>query len=166
VSRELGLHNTARRYLIDRVERQTGSFSEGEPGRDVDATDSQHWADELSARHRFLASLLVEVERTDPDNAPDVSELRLRLAAAADHAYHLVTRDLPDCHVAVLDELAKAQAVFEGSVDGLAHVSLLPYRRVLTDEESVALRAQAADRWIQGNLWHPMWCMMFLGTYW
>ncbi|MEU8819594.1 hypothetical protein [Actinoplanes sp. NPDC048796] len=87
---------------------------------------------------RQAGKLLVEIERLDPDDLPPADTLAATLLAFPDELFVAEVR-----HWLAQPDLTAAP---------------LPYRRVLTAEESEAWRTEVRRRWgvSDAGVWHPM----------
>ncbi len=149
------LHSSARRYLVER---------QHEIGRRYVAPQAadrrRRVAKDFSPRRGVVDAILVEVERLDPDRLPDVPTLLDVFQSAADTARpSYVESPISAAEVnAISDERERFRAavdVFrsEDRVSGRR----MPYRRVLTPDESSHWRARLQEQWgMEGLIWHPM----------
>ncbi|NUT04363.1 MAG: hypothetical protein HOV76_12855 [Hamadaea sp.] len=137
------LHDTARRYLMDRYAELWNRDSVPKP----------------FPRYNVVNAILVEVERLDADDLPPAPELAGLLRRAAAEADSLFTRPADETEARAM---ADERGLFAGRVREWAaqpdlQVEPIGYRRVLTKDESAEWRERAQVRWGVVNLvWYPM----------
>jgi hypothetical protein len=111
-------------------------------------------------RYNVVEAMLVEVERLDPDQLPDVRTLAAALDRAAWVGQSLLT-DPPGGELQA-EVMQDERRLFSEAVEAwmaIADLAVEPlgYRRVLTPEESSDWRMRLERRWgTQGTCWHPM----------
>jgi hypothetical protein len=111
-------------------------------------------------RYQVVQAMLVQVERLDPDQLPDLEGLAAALDRAAFGAQSPFT-DPPGGAVQA-EVMANERGLFGAAVETWMsipdlEVEPLGYRRVLTAEESSDWRARLQARWgVQATSWHPM----------
>lgn len=143
------MHTAARRYLLDRLRR---------------AEDVRH--------------LLEEVERREPGDFPSVEALRQWLLEVASRVEDDVRQPVetrgkgeriqivrwPERTPAQLAKVRQERDAFAAYIRGLGEAELravapLPYRRVLSERQSVRWRAKLAERWDaqpREHYWYPL----------
>lgn len=125
--------------------------------------DGYHYTPEALAtfpRYNVLNAIRVELERIDPAKLADVENTRTLLVLAGEMAEDDFTRR----PIGEIDERAMAEerAAFCRYMGGLELSDLnvveeLPYRRVLTAEESKSIWSRLRDRWqIRNGYWYPL----------
>ncbi|MEU8392416.1 hypothetical protein [Micromonospora sp. NPDC048842] len=155
------VHWASRRYLTQRYdELRTGYGQLPNDGRQADGYLYTTEAKRIFPRYNVVAAILIEVERLDPDHLPGIDVMTHVLLAAAESANSRFTTSTQD-EVAA-DAIADERRLFAANVRRwLAQPDLsvdpLPYRRVLTSEESSAWHASLRQRWgVQDGCWHPL----------
>lgn len=136
------LHTAARRFCQ-------------EPGWDYSPEASQ-----IFPRYRVDAAIQAQVERLTPDSIKDVEELRGLLIRACDVAEDPLraefTNDL--ALIAIREEASDFRDYIQVlGTSGLTGLAPLPYRRVLSEEESEYLWNQLKQTWAVGDgYWFPL----------
>jgi hypothetical protein len=163
VNASLALHTAARRYCLERHAYWCERYSEIVRKQGDRQRDGYHYTPEALStfpRYNVLNAIRVELERIDPAELGSVDDTRALLVLAGETAQDDFTRK-PSGEI---DERAMAQErdEFCRYIDGLKVGSLsaieeLPYRRVLTTEESKAIWSRLRSRWeIPQGYWFPL----------
>jgi len=126
------------------------------------AFDSAHpEAQNIYPRYQVLTAILVAVESVVPEDFATLEDLRGFLLAAGQTAEDMSTR--PPKSPVALHAMADERAAFCGFIqrltpEDLGDVAPLPYRRTLSREEHVDLRARLTERWgaREGQYWYPL----------
>jgi hypothetical protein len=155
------LHSASRRYLTARYEELQREYSHlPNDGRQADGYHYTTEARRILPRYNVVEAMLVEVERLDPDRLPGVDVVTSMLLAAAASAQSLFT-STPDDEIQA-QSMADERRLFTANVqrwETQPHLPAdpVPYRRVLTPEESSGWRTSLQQRWgVQNGCWHPM----------
>ena len=159
----LALHTAARRYRLERHAYWCERYSEIVRKREDRQRDGYHYTPEALAtfpRYNVLNAIRVELERIDPANLGDVDDTRACLVLAGETAQD----DFTQKPSGEIDERAMAEegGEFCRYIDGLQVADLsaieeLPYRRLLTTEESKATWSRLRSRWeIPRGYWFPL----------
>lgn len=152
------LHHAARRYLIERYDELCRAYAKLPQRRGSDGYSLR--ARRIFPRYKLVQAILVEVERLDPDNPPDLPGLAAALDRATGRAQSSSTEHLDGA--VELEAVAQESALFDSAVRTWLSVpdldvEPLGYRRVLDADESSTWRTRLAKRWgVQGSSWHPM----------
>jgi len=163
VNASLALHKAARRYCLERHAFRFQRYSEIVRKKGDRQRDGYHYTPEALAtypRYNVLSAIRVEIERIDPANLGDVEETRTLLVLAGETAQD----DFTQKPIGEIDERAMAgeRGDFCRYIEGLKNSDLseiekLPYRRVLTKEESKAIWSRLRSRWeIPNGYWFPL----------
>ncbi|WP_146017597.1 hypothetical protein [Verrucosispora sp. ts21] len=155
------LHWASRRYLMTRYEELHSEY-----GRLPDGScraDGYHYTTEakrIFPRYDVVEAMLMEVERLDPDRLPAVDVLVSMMLAAADGGDSPLTEppyDEVEAQAAADERRLFAAKVQHWTAQADVRADPVPYRRVLTREESSAWRTSLQRRWgVQSGGWHPM----------
>jgi hypothetical protein len=126
-----------------------------EPGWDYSAE-----AYRIFPRYRVATAIQIEVERLMPDSSSTFEELRSQLIHACDVAESRLHGELenPIAREALSQEATDYRAFIQvlGEAD-LINLLPLPFRRVITEEESKNLWRQLKEVWdIGGGPWFPL----------
>jgi hypothetical protein len=147
------LHTAARRYCLERHAYWSQRYSEIVRKRGDRLRDEYHYTPEALAtfpRYNVLNAIRVELERMDPAKLGDVDGTRKLLVLAGETAQD----DFTEKPIGEIDKRAMAEergefcryVVALGLAD-LSAIEKLPYRRVLTTEESKAIWSRLRSRW-------------------
>lgn len=159
----LRLHTAARRYCFDRHALWCERYSEiVRKGKDRQR-DDYHYTDEALAtfpRYNILNAIRIELERIDPATLDDLEAARELLILAGEVAEDDFTRR----PISEIEQRAMAEEreAFCCRIRGLTasdlvEVEPLPFRRVLTSEESKSLWSRIKGRWqISEGYWYPL----------
>jgi hypothetical protein len=161
------LHTAARRYCQDRFAEWAGIYQDlqRKEGAGVQNLFQPGWdySDEAYRtfpRYRFAKNTQIEIERLVVDSKTSLSEIKARLIAASEKAH-------TNLHTKLTNKLAR-QALREEAEDFKAHVEAvnpadlaqvepLPYRRVLSKEETERLWGELKKVWgVGGGYWYPL----------
>ncbi len=155
------LHWASRRYLTARYEELQREYSQlPKGGREADGYYYTTEAKRIFPRYNVVDAMLIEVERLDPDRLPGVDVVTSTLLTAAENAESPFTKPTHDEVQA--QAMADERRLFVANVQRWkAQANLrtdpVPYRRVLTPEESSAWRTSLQQRWgVQNGWWHPL----------
>jgi hypothetical protein len=161
------LHTAARRFCEDRYSDWTQAYSELEARENIRIEkrfelgwDYSEEAYRVFPRYRIEKAIRIEVERLDPQSSKSLEELRLQLISASDIAEARLRADINNAiAVKALREEAEdyktyIRALCEGD---LVSIAPLPFRRVISVEESKKLRNQLKIIWDIGeSYWFPL----------
>lgn len=161
------LHTAARRYCGDEHSQWMGCYSTLTAAGRVQVPrqgnigwDYSEEAYQVFPRYRIAEAIQVEVERIIPSEGKSVEDLRALLLKAAQLAQGKLTAELknPLAQTALAMEADEYRKFLRGLTEAdLVAVQRLPYRRVLSAEESERIWAGLKDRWqIGGNYWFPL----------
>ncbi|MGC4758968.1 hypothetical protein [Micromonospora trifolii] len=155
------LHWASRRYLTQRYDELWDGYRQlPNDGRHADGYHYTTEAKRIFPRYNVVAAILTEVERLDPDHLPGIDVVTHYLLAAAESANSPFTT--PTQGEVEADAIADERRLFAANVQrwlAQPHLSVdpLPYRRVLTSQESSAWRTSLRQRWgVQDDCWHPL----------
>ena len=159
----LALHTAARRYCLDQHAFWCERYSEIVRRHGDRRRDGYHYTPEALAtfpRYNVLNAIRVEIERIDPSNLIDSEETRARLVLVGRTA----TDDVSRKPMGQIDQRAMAEEreAFTRYIGALSPSELmavepLPYRRVLTAEESKSIWSPVRGRWqIPEHYWYPL----------
>lgn len=154
----LALHTAARRYCLERHAHWCQRYSEL-----VRQRDGYHYTPEALAtfpRYNVLNAIRVELERIDPAKLGDVDDTRAVLVLAGETAQD----DFTQKPIGEIDERAMAEErgdfchyIGGLKIADLSAIEKLPYRRVLTTEESKATWSRLRSRWeVPEDYWFPL----------
>jgi hypothetical protein len=163
VNAPLALHTAARRYCLERHAYWCKRYSEIVRKRGDRQRGGYHYTREELAtfpRYNVLNAIRVELERFEPANLGDVEQTRTLLVLTGQTAQD----DFTQKPIGEIDEQAMAEerGDFCRYVGGLKDSDLdsiekLPYRRVLTKEESKTIWSRLRSRWaITEGYWFPL----------
>jgi hypothetical protein len=163
VNASLALHTAARRYCLERHAYWCQRYSEIARKPGDRQRDGYHYTPEALAtfpRYNVLNAIRVELERIDPANLGEVEQTRALLVRAGETAQD----DFTQMPIGEIDERASAEerGDFCRYISGLKSCDLsaiekLPYRRVLTTEDSNAIWSRLRSRWeIADGYWFPL----------
>jgi hypothetical protein len=149
------LHTAARRFCIEQDTYWIGEYQKLQSFSELSY--------KLFPRYRLAQATLIEIERVTPNQSSALDQMRKTLEAAGENALTPLLDEFKGktLSVAALKDQALAYAKFiEGlSSRELERVEPLPYRRVLSQEESVSLWQSLESRWSirgQGYGWYPI----------
>jgi hypothetical protein len=159
----VALHTAARRYCLEQHARWCERYAElGRQGKDRQPDGYGYSPEALATfpRYNVLSAIRVDLERLDPSGLGGLEDARALLVLAGMTAENEFTRR-PSGEI---DRRAMAEErdAFCRYVAGLEPSDLeavagLPYRRVLTAEESRSLWSTLRARWqISGSDWYPL----------
>ncbi|MEU7949185.1 hypothetical protein AB0C50_31290 [Micromonospora taraxaci] len=155
------LHWASRRYLTRRYEELQGEYGRlPNSGRQADGYHYTTDAKEIFPRYNVVDAILVEVERLDPDRLPSGDVVASMMLTAAESVNSPFTEP-PYDEVQAL-AMADERRLFAAKVQHWTaqtdfRTDPVPYRRVLTPEESSAWRTSLQRRWgVQNGCWHPL----------
>lgn len=155
------LHWASRRYLTRRYEELQREYG-GLPN-DGHQADGYHYTTEAKGifpRYNVVDAILMEVERLDPDRLPSVDVVASMMLTAAERVHCPFTE--PPYDDVEAQAIADERRLFAAKVRHWTtlpdfRTDPVPYRRVLTPEESSAWRASLQQRWgVQNGWWHPL----------
>ncbi len=162
MNESLALHTAARRYCLQHhaywCERYSELLNKGGDRR----PDRFHYSDEALAtfpRYKILDAIRVEIERIDPAELGDLETTRALLILAGEIAEGDFKGPINQ-----IEQRAKAEEretfcryIREFAVADLNAVEALPFRRVLTTEESKAIWLRLQEQWqIADGGWYPL----------
>jgi hypothetical protein len=162
-----GLHTAARRYCQDRFAEWAGIYENlqrkenwrvqnlFQPGWDY--SDEAY---RTFPRYRVAKNTQIEIERLVADSRMSLAEMRKHLIAASDKAEAGLQTELTNklARNAIHEEAEDFRVYMETlKPEDLAQVQALPYRRVLSKEESERLWRQLRKVWGVGDgYWFPL----------
>ena len=159
----LALHTATRRYALEQYSLWRSRYSDIMRKRNDRKRDDYHYTSEALAtfpRYNVLNAIRIELERIEPSTLDDLENTRKRLIIACETAQDIFTEN----PIGKTDERAMADER-EGFVRfikalvpfDLDKVEPLPYRRVLTPDESNCLWARLQEQWkISDRMWFPL----------
>ena len=157
----LALHTLARRYCLDRHSFWCQRYSEiARAGRDRQYDGYTTEALQTFPRYNVLNAIRVELERLEPAELADVENTRSLLVLVGESAEDEFTRR----PIGEIDRSAMADEretfcryIRERTLYDLQAVEAMPYRRVLTAEESKSIWSHVRTRWqIAEGYWYPL----------
>jgi hypothetical protein len=159
------MHTAARRYCIDQFAYWSNRYSAmSRQGTDrIETDDGWEYTPEalgIFPRYNVLRAIGVEIERLNPERLEDFVEARELLLAAGITADDEFTRN-PIDHIAANTALDEREA-FCRFIRNVSEVELgaiepLPYRRVLSTEESDQIWSRLRQAWrISEGYWYPL----------
>ena len=155
------LHWASRRYLTARYEELQREYSQlPNDGRQADGHHYTTEAKRIFPRYNVVDAMLIEVERLDPDRLPGVDVVTSAMLAAAESADSPFTK--PPHDEIQAQAMADERQLFAANVqcwkaDPNLRADPVPYRRVLTREESSAWRTSLQQRWgVQNGWWQRL----------
>jgi len=157
------LHTAARRYCLEQYAYWSKKYAELAQARGDRQRDDPHRTREVLdtfPRYSVLDAIRIELERIDPTTLTDLEDARSLLVLAGEVADNAFTQQ----PVGEIDARAVAEerVAFCRYVRGLQGVDLhtvkpLPYRRVLTPQESKSIWSRLRARWELTDVWNaPM----------
>lgn len=159
----LALHTAARRYCIERHSYWCERYVEIARAGGDRQTDSRHYTREALAtfpRYNVLNAIRVELERTDPAIFRDVEEARAFIVLAGEAAEDDFTRHpISEVDARAMNEEREGfcRYVRGLTASAISEVKALPYRRVLTTEESKFVWSRLRSQWqILNDYWYPL----------
>lgn len=167
IDNRTALHTAARRYCEGRYADWAQAYSELEARENVQIEnkfkpgwDYSEEAYGIFPRYRFDKATRIEIERLVPHASRNLEELRSLLFRASDIAEERLRAELKnEVALSALTEESndyKAYIRVLGEAD-LLYIAPLPFRRVVTAEESNGLRSQLRLLWGVGEgYWFPL----------
>lgn len=157
------LHTAARRYCIERFHYWTTRYSEiVSRGADRQRAGGNYTPEalEIFPRYNIIRAIQTETERLNPLSLCDLDTMRVWLINAGESAEDGFT-GMPLGEIAqrsTLEErLRFRRYIGRLSSPELDSIEPLPYRRVLTGDESKAIWSRFAARWnISESFWYPL----------
>jgi hypothetical protein len=157
------MHTAARRYCLERHAFWCRLYSEIVCKKGDRQRDGYHYTPEALAtfpRYNVLNAIRVELERIDPAKLSEPEDTRALLILAGETALD----DFTQQPIGEIDERAMAEerGDFCRYIGGLklcelSAVQTLPYRRVLTTQESQTIWSRLRSRWeIPEGYWFPL----------
>ena len=163
VNTSLALHTAARRYCLERYAYWRERYAEIDRMRGRLEPDGYHYTPEALAtfpRYNVLNAIRIEVERIEPADLPSVEDTRRLLVLAGESAQDDFTaRRIGDIEQRAMAEERSdfCRYVVDLTVSDLSSVEDLPYRRVLTAQESKTIWSRLRSRWeISEGYWFPL----------
>lgn len=161
------LHTAARRFCQDRYSEWSQTYNQLQiKGKErVESTNKFGWsyseeAYRIFPRYRIDALIQIKVEGLVPDSSRDLEELRSQLVEASAVAEARILEEFTNAIAieALREEVADFSAYIKALGDhDLSDIAALPYRRVLTEEESKRLWNTLKRIWDIGNgYWFPL----------
>jgi len=154
------LYDAARHYCIQRRAHWCAEYEELiEQGRGRCGRDYSNEAYDIFPRYHVLAAILTEIERIDAEALPEEAALRELIIMAGHVADNVFTKEPPSNIEAAA--VAEERQIFENAIRNISpkdlqDVELLPYRRVLSPTEVVALWSSVKQRWgADGSYYFP-----------
>jgi hypothetical protein len=163
VKPSVALHTAARRYCLECHLHWCERYYElVDREANIDFDGLQYTAEALDTfpRYHVLNAIRVELERIDPNTLGDFASTKTLLILACEAAQDPFT-EMP---IGDIDRRAMTEerAEFYNYVAALSPADLdtvqpLRYRRVLSEHESVSVRARLRDRWrLPEYYWYPL----------
>jgi hypothetical protein len=163
VNASLALHTAARRYCFERHAHWCQRYSEIVRHRGDRQRDGYHYTPEALAtfpRYNVLNAIRVELERIDPAKLGDVEDTRALLVLVGETAQDDFTqKPIGEIDARTMaDERADFCRYLGGlKIADLSAIERLPYRRVLTTDESKTIWSRLRTRWeIPNGYWFPL----------
>lgn len=155
------LHIAIRRYCMDRYSYWMERYSElASLGKARSGYEYTGEALCTYPRYNVLNAMLVEIERHRPEDFTSLDEARRVFRAAAANAQNVFTRPPHgNLELQVMNEERAALDSFiaTATADDLSAVEPLFYRRVLSAEESAAIREKLETVWqVTEGYWYPL----------
>lgn len=155
------LHTAIRGYCMDRYSYWTEKYGEiVSKGQDRAGYGYTQEALCTFPRYNVLNAMLVEVERHRPEDFTNLNEAKRAFRAAALNAQNIFTQPPNgDLEQKVMHEEREALCEFisQLSESDLLRIEPLFYRRVLSAEESNAIRERLKSIWrITEGYWYPL----------
>jgi hypothetical protein len=163
MNESLALHTAARRYCLQQFTFWCERHAEIMRKRGDRPPDRYVYsAEDLATfpRYNVLKAIRVEIERIDPNGLGDLETTRALLILAGEIAEDDFTR--PPIDEIAQRAIGEEREAFCRYIRGLTVANLneaeaLPFRRVLTDEESKAIWSGLRGRWqISDHYWYPL----------
>ena len=164
----LALHTAARRFCMDRHRIWAIRYMNLENAGKARISFRESWtystdAYQLFPRYRLDEAILNEVEKSTGQQYPALADARLQLVTAGHRASKALLDEFAKTREAVssLKEEAESFQQFVQTIteDELKQIEPLPYRRVLTQEESDRLWGELKSIWSigdAGHYWYPL----------
>jgi hypothetical protein len=157
------IHVAARRYCLERYSLWAQRYAEIVRRGGDRERDGYHYTLEALAtfpRYNFLNAIRVELERIDPSELRDIESAKAWVVGAGETANDEFTRK----PIGAIEQraIAEERAAFRDYIRGLSPgdviaVEPLPFRRVLTGDQSEAIWSRLRERWqIGGDYWYPL----------
>ena len=154
------LHVAARRFCIDQYHYWSGEYTRLS---DVGVERGRGYSEVaygLFPRYRLDEAIRVEVEKFAGTEFSSLEEAREAILGAGRRAFLSLVQEFHQSREAC-NALTDESEAFEQYVCGLlplqlARIEPLPYRRVLTETESVEIRRKLRDRWGVAGYWFPL----------
>jgi hypothetical protein len=164
---QTALHTAARRYCQDRFANWSETYKELQAKKKCqvgnffetgwDYSENEY---KVFPRYRLDGAIQLEVERLIPSSFGSFEQLRTCLLSACDAAETQLLAELSKgtAKKALRDEAADYRAYIQvWNESDLINVEPLPFRRLITDEESKQFRKQLKEEWDVGNgYWFPL----------
>lgn len=159
----LALHTAARRYCFERHAHWRQRYAEIVRQRGDRQRDGYHYTPEALStfpRYNVLNAIRVELERIDPAKLGDFDDTRRLMVLAGETAQD----DFTQKPIGEIDERAMAEErgdfcryIGGLKIADLSSIDKLPYRRVLTSDESKEIWSRLRTRWeIREHYWFPL----------
>lgn len=163
VNTSLALITAARRYCLERFAYWCDQYSKIVQKRSNLEHDGYHYSPEALAtfpRYNVLNAIRVEIERFDEAKLDDPDHTKALLILAGETADDDFTRQpIGEIDRSVMAEEREAFCAYLASLTlvDLKAVAPLPYRRVLSTEESTSIWSRLRSRWeIPRGYWYPL----------
>ncbi len=161
------LHTAARRYCQERFSDWLHSYNELQAKEEYQVEnlfkpgwDYSEEAYKIFPRYRLDGAIQVEVERLTPNSYTSLEELRVQLLRACDPALVRLRAELsePIAQEALREEANDYREYIQVlNEPDLTNIAPLPFRRVITEQESKKLWGQLKEVWdIGGDYWFPL----------
>jgi hypothetical protein len=161
------LHTAARRFCESRFSEWIDAYSELQRKESYGVEDlfKRGWnysddAYRVFPRYRLDSLIQVEVEKLTPQEVQDIDCLRATLEAACTSAKKTLLAEFTEENArrAIQDEANDFEAYIKAlTYSDLGKIQPLPYRRVLTEQESETLWSRLSETWGVGNgYWFPL----------
>jgi len=157
------LHTAARRYCLERYDFWCNRYSEIVRQSGDRESDGYHYTAEALAtfpRYNVLKAIRIDLERLTPDKLGDFESAKALLILAgltAGDDFTRPTADQVEYPVSIEEREAFCRYISGLSLSDLRAVEALPFRRVLTADESKNLRSLMYHRWqIVDGYWYPL----------
>ena len=156
------LLSEARRYCGDRFEMWATKYQAlVKAGKDRESDDYHYTKEALRAfpRYNVLGAIQADLERLTDSNLGTIGEARETVANIGFSARNEFTNPSGPIDAEVMQEERQLFAEFAKSVteDELNAAPRLPYKRVLSDAETVELRNGLLSEWgVSDGYWYPL----------
>jgi len=150
------IHTAARRYCMDRHHYWCMEYQRVNPSGTVKYTDEHY---DTFPRYNVLNAILVELERYTGETYPTVEAAKAAATRAGFEGNDAFTESPSNDTEKKAIEDERFQ--FAKHIDGLSDADLeavepLPYRRVLSKEESARLWTDVKKKWDIDGYWYPL----------